>query len=230
MRLAIIGHGKLGKAVGEAWVAAGGKVVAKIKAGDSWNAEGLEADIVLESSTPETVADNILACIKAGLPVVVGTTGWYDKLEEIKSTVESYEGLVFHATNFSIGVHLMNQFASDLARAMGSFNDYKPRITEAHHIHKLDTPSGTAITLSKTVKEAGGIEDLEIESVREGEIVGMHEIVWDSEIDGISLKHEAKSRLGFALGAVKAAKWLLDKKAEGSTGVFCMDNIIKEIT
>jgi 4-hydroxy-tetrahydrodipicolinate reductase len=230
MRLAIIGYGKLGKAVGEAWEAGGGLVVARISHGDVWEAKELEADIVFESSTPESAAENILECVNAGVPVVVGTTGWHHRMGEISTAVEAQGGLLFHATNFSIGVHLMNQFAGNMARTMKAFNDYSPSITEAHHIHKLDKPSGTAITLSEKVKASVEISEIEIESIREGEIVGMHEIVWSSEIDEISLKHEASSRLGFALGAVKSAKWLLDKKAAGASGVFSMDKMIKEIT
>ena len=117
-----------------------------------------------------------------------------------------------------------------MARTMKDFNDYSPSITEAHHVYKLDKPSGTAITLSEKVKSSGEISDIEIKSIRDGEVVGMHEIVWSSELDEISLKHEASSRLGFALGAVKSAMWLLDKKAAGASGVFSMDNMIKEIT
>jgi 4-hydroxy-tetrahydrodipicolinate reductase len=229
MRLAIIGYGRLGKAVGEAWTSAGDVVVKTVGSENAWDAADLKADIVFESSTPESAADNIIACVNAGLPVVVGTTGWHDRLDEISSVVESEGGLLFHATNLSIGVHLMNQFAENMARVLSSFEDYSPSIIEAHHIHKLDKPSGTAITLSDKVKAAGGFDAIQIESVREGEIVGMHEMVWSSDIDAISIKHEASSRLGFALGAVRSAKWLLDKRAEGSTGVFSMDNMIKEI-
>lgn len=230
MKLAIIGYGKLGRAVGEAWVESGGDLSSKITSKDAWTAEGLDSDVVLESSTPETAAKNILDCLDAGLPVVVGSTGWHSRFDEIESKVNETNGLVFHATNFSIGVHLMNVFATEMARTMKSFEDYTPSITEAHHIHKLDKPSGTANTLKSKVENSGDYSSLKVESIREGEIVGMHELVWDSEIDSISIKHDAKSRMGFALGAVKASNWILELKSKGLSGVFTMDDMIKEIT
>ena len=229
MKLAIIGYGRLGKAVGEAWENAGGQVTHRITSKDSWSADDLNCDFVLESSTPRSASKNIASCVKAGLPVIVGSTGWHSDLALIEKLVKEKNGIVFHATNFSIGVHLLNTFASSMSKTMSAFNIYTPSIEESHHIHKLDKPSGTAITLADKVKIAGGYSDLVVESVREGEIIGIHELKWDSDIDSISIKHEAKNRLGFALGAVRAANWTLEQKSTGVSGVFTMDDMIREL-
>ena len=229
MKLAIIGYGRLGKAVGEAWENAGGQVTHRITSKDSWSADGLDCDFVVESSTPRSASKNIISCVEAGLPVIVGSTGWHSDLALIENLVKEKNGIVFHATNFSIGVHLLNLFASIMSNTMAAFNNYTPSIEESHHVHKLDKPSGTAITLADKVKIAGGYSDLVVESVREGEIIGIHELKWDSDIDSISIKHEAKNRLGFALGAVRAANWTLEQKSKGVSGVFTMDNMIREL-
>ena len=230
MKLAIIGYGKLGKAVGKAWEEAGGTVSAKISKDTKWIASELDCDVALESSTPESAADNILDCINAGIPIIVGSTGWHQRINEVEDAIEEFKGLVFHATNFSIGVHLMNLFSGQMAKTLSSFESYTPSIVEAHHIHKLDKPSGTALTLSKKVMEAGHSSDINIDSIREGEVIGTHELVWDSKIDTLSIKHEAKNRKGFALGAVKSANWLLEQKLISEYGIFTMDDMIIDIT
>ena len=138
MKLAIIGYGKLGRAVGEAWVESGGDLSSKITSKDVWTAEGLDSDVVLESSTPETAAKNILDCLDADLPVVVGSTGWHSRFDEIEAKVKETNGLLFHATNFSIGVYLMNVFASEMARTMKSFKNY---IKEAAVYHSVEHPN-----------------------------------------------------------------------------------------
>ena len=229
MRLAIIGYGRLGKAVGEVWEKAGGEISAKITSSDEWTAEGLDCDLVFESTTPKSAAGNVLDCLNVGLPVVVGSTGWHSRIREIEDLVEEKQGLVFHATNFSIGVHLLNNFSELMSKAMSSFEEYTPAIEESHHIHKLDKPSGTAITLANKVKSAGDYSEIKVDSIREGETIGTHELVWDSSIDRISIKHEAKNRSGFAMGAVKASNWLLEQKSKGVSGIFTMDDMIKEI-
>ena len=136
MRLAIIGYGRLGSAVGRAWEEKGNEVSTKITSKDSWEAESLDCDVALESTVPSSAADNIIALLKAGVPLVVGSTGWHQRFDEIKIAVKETKGLVFHTTNFSIGVHLLNKFASNMAQTMKSFNEYSPSILESHHIHK----------------------------------------------------------------------------------------------
>ena len=230
MKLAIIGYGKLGKAIGHAWEKAGGEIVAQISSSDSWNANDLNADIAVECTTPSSAVKNLTKCIEAGLPVVTGTTGWLDDIQIIEDLAKSKKTCVFYATNFSIGVHLTNKMASQMTQLLKSFDEYSPMITESHHIHKLDKPSGTAITLSEVVKKAGEIENINIDSKREGEIIGTHELIWESEIDQITLKHHAKSRQGFANGAVKSLFWLYEKNKNGDYGVFTMEHLIDTIS
>ncbi len=157
------------------------------------------------------------------MPVVIGTTGWHERMNEL----ESSGGTVFHATNFSIGVHLLNQISSYMTRVMKQFPDYSPVIKDVHHIHKLDSPSGTAITLKNIVQENGA--DVTVESFREGEIVGIHELTWDSEVDVLALRHEAISRRGFALGAFQALLWLFEKHSDGKSGIYNMNDLISKI-
>lgn len=223
MRVAVIGYGKLGAAVAEVAEAKGWTVVARINKGDEWTASGLGADIVFESSTPQDAVNNVLKCIAANLPVVIGTTGWHDRLEEIKDA----GGTVFHATNFSIGVHLLNEMSAYMTRTMNKFPEYSAHIKDVHHIHKLDAPSGTALTLRDVVRANGG--DTTIDSVREGEIVGIHELSWNSEVDVLALRHEATSRQGFALGAFQALLWLSEKHAKGARGIYNMNDLISKI-
>ncbi|MBM72214.1 MAG: 4-hydroxy-tetrahydrodipicolinate reductase [Crocinitomicaceae bacterium] len=229
MKLAIIGYGKLGKAVGSAWEEDGGIVTDTITSSSKWKASELDCDVVLESSTPDSATRNILACINCGLPVVVGSTGWYKDLAKVEEAIQQTHGQLFHATNFSIGVHLLNVFSTQMASTLRSFKNYKPAIVESHHIHKLDKPSGTALTLSEKISDVSGISKIKIDSIREEEIIGIHELVWNSEMDSISIKHEAKNRKGFALGAVQAAKWIVEQKSKGRTSVFTMDDMIKEL-
>ena len=229
MKLAIIGYGKLGKAVGAAWEEDGGIVTDTITSSSKWKASELDCDVVLESSTPDSATRNILSCINCGLPVVVGSTGWYKDLAKVEEAIQQTHGQLFHATNFSIGVHLLNVFSTHMASTLRSFENYKPAIVESHHIHKLDKPSGTALTLSEKISDASGISKIKIDSIREKEIIGIHELVWNSEMDSISIKHEAKNRKGFALGAVQAAKWIVEQKSKGRTSVFTMDDMIKEL-
>mgnify|MGYP001355077820 CR=1 FL=1 len=176
---------------------------------------------------PSTLYDNHQLKPISKCPTFDGATVL--SLEFETKVIKDKNGIVFHATNFSIGVHLLNSFASNMSKTMTAFNNYKPSIKESHHIHKLDKPSGTAITLADKVKIAGGYSDLIVESVREGEIIGIHKLKWDSDIDSISIKHEAKNRLGFALGAVRAANWTLEQKSKGVSGVFTMDDMIREL-
>ena len=221
MKLAIIGYGKLGKAVVEIAIQNGWDIVAKVNEGDSWSPEDWDADIVFESSTPESAVNNALKCIAAGLPIVIGTTGWHERLPELANT----NGTVFYATNFSIGVHLLNNVSKYMTRVMTQFPEYKASILEEHHMQKLDSPSGTAITLSEVVKAEGADKDLEIIATRKDGVVGKHELCWVSEVDELALRHEAISRKGFALGAFRALNFLLKQE----NGVFTMNDMIAEI-
>jgi 4-hydroxy-tetrahydrodipicolinate reductase len=178
-------------------------------------------DIVLDFTTPHAVLDNIQACIAAKTNMVVGTTGWYGEIPRIRKEVEqSGMGFLF-AANFSIGVNLFFDIARAAAPALRY--GYTGRIIEKHHIHKKDAPSGTAAAIRNVVREVAH-EELPIESLREGEVVGMHEIMLDSSADTITLVHDAKSRRGFAEGAVRAAEWL-----KGKTGFYDFKDVFREL-
>lgn len=178
-------------------------------------------DVVLDFTTPQGALENIQACIRAGKRVVVGTTGWYSELTKIREMVLKSDTALLYATNFSIGVNLFFDTAKTAAAAMKS--QYHGQIFERHHAHKKDAPSGTAITIQNIIREATG-QELEIISFREGEVVGMHEVVFESPNDTIYLCHDANSRRGFAEGAVRAAEWLAGKK-----GFFDFRDVWREV-
>jgi 4-hydroxy-tetrahydrodipicolinate reductase len=214
MNFLILGRGKTGALVAE---------VAKAReheyriAGAEENAAGAalsadklrDIDAVIDFTTPHAVVAHIEACVNAGKNMVVGTTGWYGELDRVREMVQAHgTGFVF-AANFSVGVNLFLDAARAAAAAL--HHDYSGQIFERHHVHKKDAPSGTAIAIQGVMREASGKENLEITSFREGEVVGMHEIVLESAADRIYLCHDAKSRQGFADGAVRAAEWLAGK-------------------
>jgi 4-hydroxy-tetrahydrodipicolinate reductase len=221
MNLLILGCGKTGSLVAE--VAADRKHHVGV-AGSKENAacaaltpEKLhDIDAVIDFSTPHVVLNHIEACVKAGKSMVVGTTGWYDQIDRIRALVAQYKTSFIYAGNFSIGVNLFYEAARAAAAAL--HHDYSGQIFERHHATKKDAPSGTAIALKNLIREscgempAGRTADLEITSFREGEVVGLHEVVFESPADRIYLCHDAKSRRGFAEGAVRAAEWLASKK------------------
>ena len=216
MKLLILGRGKTGSLVAE--VAAERKHHFQV-AGALENSacaaltpEKLRhIDAVIDFTTPHAVLANIEACIKAGTNMVVGTTGWYKELDRVRALVDERKSGFVYAANFSVGVNLFLEIAQTAAAALR--HDYSGQIFERHHIHKKDAPSGTAIAIQNVIREASGkSERLEITSFREGDVVGLHEVVFESPADRIYLCHDAKSRRGFAEGAVRAAEWLAGKK------------------
>jgi 4-hydroxy-tetrahydrodipicolinate reductase len=216
MNLLILGRGKTGSLVAEVARQRGHNVrVAGAKeniACAALTADPLrEVDVVLDFTAPSCVVGHIEACARLGKSMVVGTTGWYAELDRVRKMVED-SGIGFiYAANFSVGVNLF----FDVARAAGAAlrHAYSGQIFERHHVHKKDAPSGTAIILQRTLREASGTnEPVEIISFREGEVVGMHEVVLESPADRIYLCHDAKSRQGLADGAVRAGEWLVGKK------------------
>jgi 4-hydroxy-tetrahydrodipicolinate reductase len=226
MNLLILGRGKTGSLVAE--VARERKH--RVHSSDidenlhaaALTAEKLKAvDVVVDFTTPEAALENIEACAHAGKSIVVGTTGWYKELPAIRQLVEK-SGIGFlYAGNFSVGVNLFYDIARAAAAALK--HEYSGQIFERHHIHKLDAPSGTAVVLQNIVNDTSG-HALEITSFREGEVVGMHELVLDSPHDTIYVCHDAKSRRGFAEGAVRAAEWLAGKK-----GFFDFKDVWREL-
>jgi 4-hydroxy-tetrahydrodipicolinate reductase len=216
MNLLLLGRGKTGSLVAE--VAAERKHHIRI-AGAKENAacaaltpENLRnIDAVIDFTTPHYVLANIEACAKAGKNMVMGTTGWYKDVARVRALVEQHNTGFLYAANFSVGVNLFFDVAR--AAAVALRHDYSGQIFERHHVHKRDAPSGTAIAIQQVIRESSGQkEDLEITSFREGDVVGLHEVVLESSADRIYLCHDAKSRRGFAEGAVRAAEWLAGKK------------------
>jgi 4-hydroxy-tetrahydrodipicolinate reductase len=168
-------------------------------------------DTVIDFTTPHTVLSHIEACVKAGKNMVVGTTGWDHDLDRIHALVEHHKTGFLYAANFSVGVNLFLEVARAAAAAL--HHDYSGQIFERHHAHKKDAPSGTAIAIQQVIREAAAPQEgLDIISFREGDVVGLHEVVLESPADRIYLCHDAKSRRGFAEGAIRAAEWLAGKK------------------
>ena len=228
MNLLILGRGKTGSLVAE--VASERKHHIRV-AGAKENQDGgaltkdnlHNIDTVIDFTGPHCVVANIEACVNAGKNVVVGTTGWYKELDRIRASVDQHGTGLIYAANFSIGVNLFYDVARTAAAALR--HDYSGQIFERHHAHKADAPSGTAIALQRLIRDASGQkEDLEITSFREGEVVGLHEVVLESEADRIYLCHDAKSRRGFADGAVRAAEWLAGKK-----GLYDFKDVWREV-
>jgi 4-hydroxy-tetrahydrodipicolinate reductase len=218
MKLLILGRGKTGSLVAEVARHRGHDVevvgAAENAAGAALTADKLrDVDLVIDFTAPACVVGHIEACINADKNMVVGTTGWHGDLDRVRKLVDKNGTGFLYAANFSIGVNLF----LDVARAAASAlrHDYSGQIFERHHAHKKDAPSGTALAIQHVIREACGKDkekDLEIISFREGEVVGMHEVVLESDVDRIYLYHDAKSRRGFAEGAIRAAEWLDGKK------------------
>jgi 4-hydroxy-tetrahydrodipicolinate reductase len=178
-------------------------------------------DVAIDFTTPSAVIANAEACIRAGKNLVVGTTGWYEQVPRLREMVVSAKTGFLYGSNFSIGVNLFFEIVATAAAALKY--DYSGQIFERHHVTKKDAPSGTAVTIQKIVRESGG-QEVEIVSFREGDAVGMHEVIFNSSGDRIYLCHDAKSRRGFAEGAVRAAEWLAAK-----TGFFEFRNVWREL-
>lgn len=235
MNIALLGYGKMGKEIEAIALQRKHHIVLKVgtnNASSITSKQLQQADVAIEFSTPHTVISNIKKCFEAQLPVVVGTTGWYEHFEEIKNECLQKNGTLFHATNFSLGVNLFMKVNSYLAEMMNKYNDYDVSMEEIHHIHKLDKPSGTAITLANQIiekierKKNWSItehqpETLFIKDLREGEVPGTHIIKYQSAVDDIEIMHKAHNRKGFALGAVVAAEFTYSKK-----GIFTMNDLL----
>ena len=227
MKIALIGYGKMGKTIEQIALQRGHQIVSIIDINNTadFDSEAFRsADVAIEFTTPATALGNYMRCFEANVPVVSGTTGWLEHLDEVKAKCEQEGKTFFYASNFSVGVNIFFALNRYLAKIMNGFPAYDVRMTEVHHIHKLDAPSGTAITLAEgilenverkkrwTLETAEQPTDLPIHAIREGEVPGIHEIIYESEADTISIKHDAKSRAGFALGAVIAAEFTAGKK------------------
>jgi len=255
MKLALIGYGKMGHLIAQAAESRGHDVVCTVDlfakdatcvTGDAHTmVEAIKAsgaDGVIEFSHPASVMPNIAAIVPTGIPLVVGTTGWKDRLPEVEELVRLNKSSLLHASNFSIGVNLFYKMVSEAARLMAAFEEYDVALFEAHHNQKADSPSGTALDLAKRVLEnmprktklvvdpfdrKPESDELHLASVRLGAVPGTHTVWFDSAADTIELKHTARNREGFAMGAVRAMEWLVAPGPDGrqKTGVFTVDDV-----
>ncbi|RXG23595.1 4-hydroxy-tetrahydrodipicolinate reductase [Leeuwenhoekiella aequorea] len=229
MKIALLGYGRMGKTIEKLAVERGHSVVKKIDQGDTY--DFADADVAIDFSVPDAAVDNISMALKSGVPVVSGTTGWLDRYPEMVALCKENNGAFIYASNFSVGVNIFFELNKKLAQMMKALDSYNVSMTEVHHIHKLDAPSGTAITLAEGIIEESSKTDwilgneesnkITIKAVREAEVPGTHTITYQSDVDEIMIEHKAHSRNGFALGAIIAAEWLKDKK-----GVHTMKDVL----
>ena len=236
MNIAIIGYGKMGKIIEKSAAKKGHRIVLKI---DDSNLEELtienlkKADVAIEFTGPEAAFRNINLCFDAGIPVVSGTTGWLDKYDKVKGRCELEKLAFFYASNFSLGVNIFFKMNQHLAKIMNKFENFDVSVQETHHIHKLDSPSGTAITIAQDIineikrkqnwvkENTEDDKQITIKSFREGKNPGAHTVSYNSPIENILITHESKNREGLAQGALLAAEYII-----GKTGVFGIDDLL----
>jgi 4-hydroxy-tetrahydrodipicolinate reductase len=245
MKIALLGYGKMGKAVEKIALAKGHEIVYKVSLENAFDFMPISlqnVDVAIDFSMPDAAVENINKCFEAKVPLVIGTTGWYDQFDEIKSRCLTEGQSMLYSTNFSVGVNIFFKLNKILAKMMAEQEDYDVMIEEIHHTEKKDHPSGTALTLVNQILVESKIKDsykgrliynentpsqslkpneLLIESKRVADVTGDHFVKYESVIDGIEIRHVAKSRYGFAKGAVMAAEWLIGKK-----GVYTMEDIL----
>ena len=239
MKTALIGYGTMGHEIERVLLERGHTVVLTVDAGEEEKLAATSlrrADVAIEFTTPGTAFGNVAACLRAGIPVVCGTTGWNDRLDEARRLCRETDGTLFWSSNFSVGVNILFRVSEYLARIMDRFPEYSVAMREVHHTRKKDAPSGTAVTLAEGIMrnmertmewvnhETSDTAALGIVSVREGDVAGIHEIAYESEADTVTLRHEAKGRRGFACGAVMAAEFALTRR-----GVLTMDDMLGHI-
>ncbi len=230
MKIGLLGYGRMGKAIEKIALERGHEIVYKLDRNYN-NGNLIKADVAINFSIPNSAVNNITIALESSIPVICGTTGWLDHYKKITQIAIQNKTAFLYASNFSIGVNLFFKLNKNLAKIVQGHSDYKPSIEEIHHIEKLDTPSGTAITLAEGILENSNLKDwrqqdagedeLEIKSIREGEVPGIHSIQYKSDIDSITIKHEAFNRKGFAFGALIAAEWIVGKK-----GIFKMNDVL----
>jgi 4-hydroxy-tetrahydrodipicolinate reductase len=228
MRILVLGLGKTGKLVA-AVAAERGHSVHVLDAKENAGASALTPpfvagfDVVIDFTTPEAAIQNMRACLATGAKMVIGTTGWYDRLADMRGLAERKQAGLLYGTNFSVGVQVMLKMAAVMGRDLKKAG-YAFSIAETHHTGKLDSPSGTAISLAKVVESAAGVSDVPIEATREGDVMGLHVLEASSDADRLVLTHESASRRGFAEGSVRAAEWLSTR-----TGCYDFQDVYTEM-
>lgn len=236
MNIALIGYGKMGKEIEKIAVSRGHTVnlVIDLDNQEDLTTENLKkSDVAIEFTIPESATENYFKCFEAGIPVVSGTTGWLQKKEKVYEKCKETKGTFFYGSNFSVGVNLFFELNRKLAELMATRNEYNVEMSETHHTQKLDAPSGTAITLAEGIVEniphikkwvndkAAAKDEVNIHSIRRGEVPGIHTIRYESDVDSIEITHDAKTRKGFAFGAVLAAEYCKDHK-----GILTMKDLL----
>lgn len=259
MKIAMIGYGKMGHMIAQAATLHGHEIVCSADpfAKDATCQTGDPATMVkavldsgaegaIEFSHPASVFSNIRALVPAGIPLVVGTTGWHDRIDEVRRSVNEHGTSLLYSSNFSIGVNLFYRIVSEAARLMSAFDEYDVALFESHHNQKADSPSGTALDLARRVMEnmprktrlvtdafvrKPEPDELHLASVRVGAVPGTHTLWFDSDADTIELTHTARNREGFARGAVHALEWLVSPDSEGTAkkGVFTMKDVFNDL-
>ncbi len=230
MKIALLGYGRMGKEIEKIAISRGHEIVIRKDAKDVIDIT--LADVAIDFSIPTSAFGNITNCLNNNVPVISGTTGWLDKYDEAVALCKEKKGGFIYASNFSVGVNIFFELNKQLAKMMSTLNEYNVSMEEIHHTKKLDAPSGTAITLAEGVIENtskkdwvlgdnASEENIPIVAKRIPEVPGTHSVWYNSEVDTIEIKHTAHNRKGFALGAVIAAEWILDK-----TGVFSMKDVL----
>ena len=246
MKIALLGYGKMGKEIEKLALEKGHSMILKVDVDNAANfliSDLTKADAAIEFSTPNSVYNNIMKCFETNVPVVVGTTGWFDKLEEVKKICKEKNQTIFYSSNYSIGVNIFFELNKKLAQMMNKQNNYDVAIEEIHHTQKLDAPSGTAIALANDIiqnfdkkkqwqlavdrqqlenKIQNQSDKILITAIRKENIPGTHTIKYESSVDSIEIKHTAHNRKGFAVGALMAAEWIVGKK-----GTFGMQDLLK---
>lgn len=239
MKVIISGYGKMGKTIESICRERGHDIVAVLDNENDWEqlkGQSMDDTVVIDFSMPAVAVENLMRSFQLGLNVVTGTTGWYDKLEEVEAVCRQNKAALMYSPNFSLGVNVLFYVNKMLAGIMSKVEGYRGHMNETHHIHKLDSPSGTAIRLAEdilkenkkltrwTEEKSDKTDEFPILSFREDEVPGIHEIVYESDADILTLRHEAKNRKGFALGAVLAAEFL-----NGKQGIFTMKDFLKTL-
>ena len=234
MKIAIIGYGKMGKEIASVAMERNHEIVLRANDAEDIQQEILTtADVAIEFTSPDNAVDNINRCFDVNLPIVVGTTGWMNDLERVRTACINQGQALLYASNFSIGVNILFEVNNKLAQLMNTQPMYEVAMEEIHHTEKKDAPSGSAISLANgiinhmdrksgwTLEEDAKANEIKIKAIREADVPGTHRVCYSSEIDEIELKHTARGRKGFATGAVLAAEWL-----QGRTGVFTMKDLM----
>ncbi len=241
MKIGLVGYGRMGKSIESRATSAGHEISWIIKTESDWEIVdylAIPVDVVIEFTQPHAAVQNIKKLIDMGYPVVTGTTGWYDDLPKLQNYVLTKNGTFMYASNFSIGVNILFELNSLLANFAGRFPSFAGKVTETHHIHKLDAPSGTATTLINGIISQNPFyktwhfaendlqegDSLPVYCKREGEVFGIHEVEWNSADDRITISHEAHSRMGFTNGVLIASEWI-----QGRKGVYTMRDVLLEL-